>query len=138
MKKRIICSLLIIMLALAFAAPAGAVVQRSEEYYVADYAQVLSDDIEQKIISSNVDLEQKCEGAQIVVVTVEYLDGMYADEYAMRLFNDWGVGSREKNNGMLLLLATEEKKCWLTTGAAAFRTSSRTAWPRQIFREVFL
>jgi uncharacterized protein len=126
------------MLALAFAAPAGAVVQRSEEYYVADYAQVLSDDIEQKIISSNVDLEQKCEGAQIVVVTVEYLDGMYADEYAMRLFNDWGVGSREKNNGMLLLLATEEKKCWLTTGAAAFRTSSRTAWPRQIFREVFL
>lgn len=97
--------------------PAGAVVQQSEEYYVADYAQVLSDDIEQKIIASNADLERKCQGAQIVVVTVEYLDGMYADEYAMKLFNDWGVGNSEKNNGMLLLLATEEKKCWLTTGA---------------------
>ena len=96
--------------------PSLAVVSQSPEYYVADYAGVLSDSLEQKIISSNVDLEQKCDGAQIVVVTVEYLDGMYSDEYALQLFNDWGVGSGTANNGMLLLLAPGENKAWLTVG----------------------
>jgi uncharacterized protein len=48
---------------------------------------------------------------------VQYLDGYYSDEYALQLFNDWGVGDAEKNNGMLLLLATMEGKAWLTQGA---------------------
>jgi uncharacterized membrane protein YgcG len=117
LKKRILSILLTLVLALAVSVPALAVVAKSKEYYVNDAAGVLSDTIKQKIIDSNVDLEKKCDGAQIVVVTIKYLDGMYADEYAMKLFNDWGVGSKTANNGMLLLLATEEKKCWLTTGA---------------------
>jgi uncharacterized protein len=116
-KKRLISAMFVLVLALSLTVPALAVVAQSEEYYVADYAGVLSDDIEQKIISSNVDLEQKCKGAQIVVVTVSYLDGIPSDEYAMQLFNDWGVGSKTENNGMLLLLGTEEKKGWLTVGA---------------------
>jgi uncharacterized protein len=113
----LITALLVLMLALSLAVPALAVVAQSQEYYVTDDAGVLSDGIEKDIISANEDLEQKCDGAQIVVVTVRYLDGMPSDEYAMQLFNDWGVGSAEKNNGMLLLLATEEKKGWLTVGA---------------------
>lgn len=116
-KKRLISALFVLILALALAVPALAVVEQSDAYYVADYAGVLSDEIEQKIISSNVDLEQKCKGAQIVVVTVQYLEGIPSDEYAMQLFNDWGVGSKTENNGMLLLLSTEEKKGWLTVGA---------------------
>lgn len=109
--------LLLVVLALSLASPALAVVDKSKEYYVADYAGVLSDEMKQKIISSNVDLEQKCNGAQIVVVTVQYLDGMYSDEYATTLFNNWGVGNKSANNGMLLLLATGENKAWLSVGA---------------------
>jgi uncharacterized membrane protein YgcG len=105
------------VLALVFALPAKAVVPQSEEYYVADYAGVFSKELKEKIIDSNIELEEPCDGAQIVVVTVEYLDGMYSDEYAMQLFNEWGVGSAEANNGMLLLLATKENKAWLTVGA---------------------
>lgn len=98
----------------------AAVVAKSADYYVADYAGVFSETLKEKIIDSNTGpngLETLCDGAQIVVVTIQYLDGMYADEYAMQLFNDWGVGSKTANNGMLLLLATEEKKGWLTVGA---------------------
>jgi uncharacterized protein len=115
-KKRLLSVLLVLILAVAVAVPALAVVEQSPEYYVADYAGVLSDSIEDRIIDSNVDLEQKCEGAQVVVVTVKYLDGMGSDEYAMTLFNNWGVGDKDANNGMLLLLATEENKAWLTVG----------------------
>lgn len=117
MKKRIIALLFALILLTSFlTVSAFAVVEQSAEYYVNDDAGVLSDGLEQDIISVNGELEHYCDGAQIVVVTVEYLDGMYSDEYAMQLFNSWGVGSKDANNGMLLLLATEEKKAWLTVG----------------------
>lgn len=95
---------------------AFAVVGPSESFYAADYANVLSNDTEEMICDYNGALEQQCDGAQVVVVTVEYLDGMYSDEYAYQLFNDWGVGSADNNNGMLLLLATAENKAWLAYG----------------------
>lgn len=96
---------------------ASAVVAQSDQYYVADYANVLSATTEENIISLNANLESYCEGAQIVIVTVDYMDGMYADEYAIQLFNDWGVGDATANNGMLFVFAVKENKGWLTTGA---------------------
>jgi len=94
-----------------------AFVSPSKDYYVTDDAEVLTEATRQDIISANVDMENRCNGAQIVIVTVERLDDMYADEYATQLFNDWGVGAREANNGMLLLLVTEEFRGWLVVGA---------------------
>lgn len=110
-------------LAIAFALAAAmlcigaqAVVDKSDSFYVADYSNVLTPELEQLIIDYNGALEQQCSGAQFVVVTVNYLDGMYSDEYAMQLFNDWEVGSAKENNGVLLLLAVQENKAWMTTG----------------------
>jgi uncharacterized protein len=42
--------------------------------------------------------------AQLVVVTVDDLGGRPLEEYATDLFREWGIGSAEKNNGVLLLL----------------------------------
>ena len=117
MKKRIITLIFAVLVALAVPFGAYAVVDKSDEYYVADCAGVFTDGFKQELIAINGDLEHYCKGAQLVVVTVEYLDGMYSDEYAMQLFNNWGVGDSEENNGMLLLLAVEENKAWLTVGA---------------------
>ncbi|MCL2152912.1 MAG: TPM domain-containing protein, partial [Oscillospiraceae bacterium] len=118
MKKYFIIVLLVAF-SFVFATGPGALalVSPSSDYYVTDAANVLSQVTKQDIINSNVDLEQQCNGAQIVIVTVEYLEGMKSDEYATRLFNDWGVGDGKANNGMLLLLATEELKGWLAVGA---------------------
>ena len=115
MKKALI--FLLVSLFTIFAAfPAFAIVDKSDDFYVADYADVFSRDFEERIIALNGDLEHYCSGAQLVVVTVDYLDGMYSDEYAMKLFNNWGVGDADENNGMLLLLAVKENKAWLTVG----------------------
>lgn len=114
--KKILTVFLTVIVILSIASPALAVVGQSEKYYAADYADVLSEELEDRIVDANADLEQRCDGAQIVVVTVNYLDGMYSDEYAMTLFNSWGVGSGEYNNGMLLLLGIKENKGWLTVG----------------------
>ena len=114
--KKSLSLLLAIALVLCLAPGAFALVGQSESFYVADYSNVLKNSTEEMIIDYNAQLEQQCQGAQIVVVTVDYLSGMYADEYAYELFNDWGVGSADYNNGMLLLLATQEGKAWLACG----------------------
>ena len=131
MKKRILSLLLAVLIIASLAISASALLlEQSGDYYVADYANVLSAATKEKIISSNADdngLEVLCDGAQIVVVTVKYSDGMYSDEYAAQVFNDWQVGDQNKNNGMLLLLITEEKKGWLEVGAGirSYWTGSR-------------
>ena len=115
--KCVFSVLLAIFILLLSTLSAMAFPEPTEDFYVADYAEVLSDATENMIISKN-DLLFAQTGAQIVVVTVRYLeDGYYADEYAVKLFNDWGVGDSEKNNGILLLLVTEEGKGWLTQGS---------------------
>ena len=116
MMKKTFSFILALCLFLSLGVSAFAVVDQSESFYVADYSNVLSNDTEQMIINYNGALEQQCQGAQIVVVTVDYLDGMYSDEYAYQLFNDWGVGSADYNNSMLLLLAIQENKAWLAYG----------------------
>ena len=119
MKKKILTAALIIVMAAISVLPALAVkyVEQSDSFYVTDAADIIDQSIEDRIIAANGDLEHECDGAQIVVVTVDYLEGTYADEYAMKLFNDWGVGSASSNNGMLLLIVPGEGKAWLTVGA---------------------
>ena len=114
--KKFFAFLMALALVLSLGVSAYAVVDKSDSFYVADYANVLSADTEQRICDYNGALEQQCNGAQIVVVTVDYLDGMFCDDYAYELFNSWGVGSSEYNNGMLLLLAVQENKAWLAYG----------------------
>ena len=114
--KKLFLVALVFSLVFSFSPSAYALVSQSDSFYVADYSNVLSATTEQSIIDYNGALEYQCQGAQIVVVTVDYLDGMHCDDYAYQLFNDWGVGSSEYNNGMLLLLATQENKAWLAYG----------------------
>ena len=117
LRKVFIMITLITLLSASFVfSGAASLVEQSEEFFVNDAAGVLTEVTKRDIISANIDLMEKCQGAQIVIVTVEYLGDMYADEYATRLFNSWGVGSAEYNNGMLLLLATQELRGWLTVG----------------------
>ena len=75
----------------------------TKDYYVNDYAGVLSQQTKDYIITENIRLEE-ASGAQVVVVTVNDTEGLSLDEYTYRLFNDWGIGSKQKDNGVLLVL----------------------------------
>ncbi|MBR5265896.1 MAG: TPM domain-containing protein [Clostridia bacterium] len=115
--KRVFAFCLILFIFFSIALSAYAFPEPTEDFYVADYADVISTSTEDMIIRQN-DLLYDQTGAQIVVVTVRYLEsGYYADEYAVKLFNDWGVGDAERNNGILILLVTEEGKGWVTQGS---------------------
>lgn len=91
------------------------VVSPNDSFYVYDGAQVLSGDTEQYIQKTNQELENKT-GAQIVVVTIPSLEGRSLEEYATQLFRQWGIGDGEKNNGVLLLCAVEDRQFRVEVG----------------------
>ena len=86
----------------------------TNEFYAADYANILSDETENYIISQSKALYDQT-GAQIVAATVESLDGKDVREYALELGRDWKIGS-EKNNGVLILLSLGERKIDVEVG----------------------
>lgn len=86
-----------------------------DDIYVVDDANVLSASTVQTVVDYNAFLEQNCHGAQLVVVTVNYLDE-YTDVAAAQLMDDWGVGDADESNGMLLLYVVQEAKGWLSVG----------------------
>lgn len=93
----------------------AAVVSPNETFYVYDGAQVLSEETEQYILNTNRELESKT-GAQIVVVTIPSLEGQSLEEYATDLFRQWGIGDKEKDNGLLLLCAVEDRQFRVEVG----------------------
>ena len=60
-------------------------------------------------------LEQKTT-AQLVVVTVKSLKGAPLEDYSLKLLRDWGIGQKEKNNGVLLLVSTGDRKSRVEVG----------------------
>ena len=73
--------------------------------YVYDYADILSAETERYITRMNNGLVSLT-GGQIAVVTVSSYDGDLYD-YALQLGNELGVGDSQRNNGIVLLLDTE-------------------------------
>ncbi len=54
--------------------------------------------------------------AQLAIVTVPSLRGQTVEAYANELFNEWGIGQKEVNNGVLLLVAPTERRMRIEVG----------------------
>ena len=119
MKKRIITLLLAIaVLSLPVLAADIPDAGTGDDFYVHDEAGTLSESTRELILNANGPLEQYCSGAQLVVVTINYLpEGYDSEQYANLLFRSWGVGSETENNGMLLLHVVREDRGWLVQGS---------------------
>jgi uncharacterized protein len=61
------------------------------------------------------ELEMKS-GIQLVVATVSSLDGEEIEPYANELFRTWKLGQKDKNNGVLLLVAPKERRVRIEVG----------------------
>ena len=75
--------------------------------YVYDHAGVLTDSTMEHIDAMNASLFAQT-GAQLMVVTVDSTNGTDIVTYAADLGNQYGVGSAERNNGLVIVLALED------------------------------
>jgi len=83
--------------------------------YVNDYAGVLQSGSK----TQTEDLIAKVEvetGSEIAVAIVSSLEGISVEEYAVTLFEKWGVGKKKEDNGVLLLVAIEDRKLRIEVG----------------------
>ncbi|MCH3913865.1 MAG: TPM domain-containing protein [Acidaminococcaceae bacterium] len=83
--------------------------------YVQDKAKVLSASTKNTINAYSAALAAKTK-SQIVVVTVPTLDGEALEDYSLSIVRNWGIGDKEKNNGVLLLIAVKDRKSRIEVG----------------------
>lgn len=84
--------------------------------HINDFGQLLTN--EEKRLLSDIAAEfEKRTTNQLAVVTVETLSPYESIEpYATKLFNTWGIGQKDKNNGVLLLITVKERKVRIEVG----------------------
>ena len=85
--------------------------------YVNDYAKVMDNDSTQYILSVGKELEDKT-GAQATVVVIDSLGGETIESYANGIFRNWGIGQKDKNNGLLILLSVKDRKWRVEVGTS--------------------
>ena len=108
--------LFVVVLAVAFlGVTASALPLPTKEFYVNDFANVIDSEVEKHIVNISAQIE-KSTGAQIVVAAFENIEGMTETEYALKIGREWGIGDEEKDTGVLLMLALEERGIRIEVG----------------------
>jgi len=82
---------------------------------IVDQAGIISAQAESAMEPELADLEARS-GIQLVVATVGSLDGEEIEPYANALFRAWKLGEAEKNKGVLLLVAPNERRVRIEVG----------------------
>jgi uncharacterized protein len=82
---------------------------------IVDQANIIPAATRSAIEPKLVDLENKS-GIQLVVATVSSLGGEEIEPYANKLFRAWKLGEKTKNNGVLLLVAPNERRVRIEVG----------------------
>ncbi|RYE56262.1 MAG: TPM domain-containing protein, partial [Rhizobiaceae bacterium] len=111
-----------VAVALTLAAPAFAqTLPEPLSDTLSDYADVLDATEEGRITRALTDVRDAT-GVQMVVVTLPGLEaeggaGMKIESYAKALFNAWGVGGADRNDGIMLLLDTKAREARIALGS---------------------
>lgn len=107
----IACALVFALAPTAFAAPnypelTGRIVDQANQINAADEAAILTE----------LESLETAATDQVAVATVSSLDGYSIEDYAIGLARKWALGQKDKDNGLLLLIAPNERKVRIEVG----------------------
>lgn len=105
----IVFSFAVVHSAMAFVSPGN------PQGFVSDFANVLEPADKSALEAKLQDFSAKT-GNEVSVVTVKNLGGDTIENYAVELFQTWGIGKKGKDNGALLLVALEDKEVRIEVG----------------------
>ena len=83
--------------------------------FVSDFAGII-DPAARASLENRLTQLSKDTGAEVAVVTVVSLNGDTIEDYAARLFADWGIGQKNEDNGVLFITSLEDKKVRIEVG----------------------
>lgn len=83
--------------------------------FVNDFVGVFSTE-EKAELEQTLSNFEKSSSNEISVVTIETLADETIETYAVKLFEEWGIGKANNDNGVLLLIALEEREMRIEVG----------------------
>jgi uncharacterized protein len=82
---------------------------------VTDLVGVLDGEARQRLVRILEHVRQQT-GAEIAVLVVSTTAPATIEEYSIAVFERWGIGQKGKDNGLLFLVAAQDRRLWITTG----------------------
>jgi uncharacterized protein len=101
---------LVLALALTFAADIPFLSGR-----VVDDANIISDEAQARL-TATLKAHEDATTNQVVVLTVTTISGQSIEEYAVKVFEAWKLGNKEKDNGVLVVVVPEDRKMRIEVG----------------------
>lgn len=111
--KRLVLALL--MLLALFAGPAAAQTFPKLTGRVVDEAHLLSPEQIAALDGKLAALEQQSQ-RQMVIATIPSLEGYDIEDYGYRLGRSWGIGDKQRNDGLLLIVAPNDRQVSIEVG----------------------
>ncbi len=87
--------------------------------FVNDYAQVLSEETRQGLETRLSSVSESTSGAELAVVTIQSLKGDMVENVAQEFFDTWKIGKKGVDNGVLFLIAIDDRELRIHTGYGA-------------------
>jgi uncharacterized protein len=82
---------------------------------ITDNAQLLSPEVNRSL-SDSLQAHEKRTGNQIAVLTIATLDGESIEDYAVRVFESWKLGQKGRDNGVLIVVAPNDRRMRIEVG----------------------
>ena len=82
---------------------------------VNDNAQILSDSTRRSLTETLKEHEVRTSN-QIVILTMPSLEGESIEDFANKVFNEWKIGQKDKNNGILIVVVPDERRMRIEVG----------------------
>ena len=86
----------------------------TSEFYVNDYGDILSSEQRTELVKRAKALNEDYNGIQLVITTLESLDGYSIEEYATAMYNKFGIGT--KDMGALILFSSGDRQVRIEVG----------------------
>lgn len=83
---------------------------------VRDGAGILSPEVQAQLVQ-DLDRAEQNYGPQLAVVTVDSLEGYSIEDFSLEYARAWGLGDAERNDGLMVLIAPNERKVRIEVGS---------------------
>nr|AIA14161.1 Repair protein [uncultured bacterium]AIA14199.1 Repair protein [uncultured bacterium] len=82
---------------------------------VVDQTNTLSDEQKQSL-AAKIAAERKATGNQVGILMIKSLDGEALEDYSIKVARGWGIGQKDRDSGVLLLVAKDDRKLRIEVG----------------------